>query len=163
NGTDVTTWPMYKRARDGGIGYLAQESSVFRKLSVEQNLLGTMELLGLGGAERRQRCNEPLDQLQLEHLRKANAAQPSGGERRMRRSCVTSDGGGSARGRRSTPTRQYRRPPRPSARGQASQAGIGLSPATPRPVPRRSPFRAARPRKILYPAECYARFPWLAM
>src|SRR2546425_5974618 len=46
-GADVTAWPMYRRARDGGMGYLAQESSVFRKLSVEDNLLGVMEMLGM--------------------------------------------------------------------------------------------------------------------
>ena len=44
-GVDITDWPMYRRARDGGMGYLAQESSVFRKLTVEQNLLGVMEML----------------------------------------------------------------------------------------------------------------------
>ena len=82
NGDDVTNWPMYKRARDGGMGYLAQESSVFRKLSVEQNLLGMMELLGLGPADRRRRCEELLDQFQIEHLRKSKAARLSGGERR---------------------------------------------------------------------------------
>src|SRR3977135_2256767 len=53
---DVTRWPMYRRARDGGMGYLAQESSVFRKLTVEQNLLGVMELLGIEPAQRRARC-----------------------------------------------------------------------------------------------------------
>src|SRR3954462_8775411 len=47
NGIDVTQWPMYRRARDGGMGYLAQESSVFRKLTVEKNLLGMMEMLGV--------------------------------------------------------------------------------------------------------------------
>ena len=47
NDVDVTSWPMYRRARDGGMGYLAQESSVFRKLSVENNLLGVMEMLGM--------------------------------------------------------------------------------------------------------------------
>ena len=47
NGVDVTDWPMYRRARDGGMGYLAQESSVFRKLTVEKNLLGVMEMLGV--------------------------------------------------------------------------------------------------------------------
>ena len=46
-GQDVTRWPMYRRARDGGMGYLAQESSVFRKLTVEQNLTGMMEMLGI--------------------------------------------------------------------------------------------------------------------
>ena len=44
---DVTGWPMYRRAREGGMGYLAQESSVFRKLSVQNNLLGVMEMLGI--------------------------------------------------------------------------------------------------------------------
>ena len=46
DGVDITDWPMYLRARDGGMGYLAQESSVFRKLTVEKNLLGVMEMLG---------------------------------------------------------------------------------------------------------------------
>ena len=55
-GKDVTNWPMYRRARDGGMGYLAQESSVFRKLSVQQNLLGMMELLGVKWRARRARC-----------------------------------------------------------------------------------------------------------
>src|SRR6185369_7907182 len=55
-GTDIANWPMYRRARDGGMGYLAQESSVFRKLSVEQNLLSMMELLKMGRRQRRLRC-----------------------------------------------------------------------------------------------------------
>ncbi|MEM1305619.1 MAG: ATP-binding cassette domain-containing protein, partial [Planctomycetota bacterium] len=46
-GTDVTNWPMYRRARDGGMGYLAQERSDFRSLSVQNNLLGVMEMLGV--------------------------------------------------------------------------------------------------------------------
>ena len=46
-GKDVTNWPMYRRANEGGMGYLAQESSVFRKLSVQKNLLGVMEMLGM--------------------------------------------------------------------------------------------------------------------
>src|SRR5271170_3944 len=49
-GQDVTNWPMFLRARDGGMGYLAQEQSVFRKLSVENNLLAIMEMLGMGRA-----------------------------------------------------------------------------------------------------------------
>ena len=44
-GQNVTNWPMYRRAKEGGMGYLAQESSVFRKLSVEKNLLGVMEIM----------------------------------------------------------------------------------------------------------------------
>ncbi len=52
DGVDVTDWPMYRRAGEGGMGYLAQESSVFRKLSVEKNLLGVMEMLGMDRATR---------------------------------------------------------------------------------------------------------------
>lgn len=79
---DVTNWPMYRRAKDGGMGYLAQESSIFRKLTVEQNLLGMMELLGMGRRERRERCAELLDQFQITKLRKSLASKVSGGERR---------------------------------------------------------------------------------
>src|SRR5690242_12439777 len=61
-GVDVTRWPMYRRARDGHMGYLAQESSVFRKLSVENNLLGIMELMGMDGRTRRRRADELLEQ-----------------------------------------------------------------------------------------------------
>ena len=82
SGQDVTAWPMYRRARDGGMGYLAQESSVFRKLSVQHNLLAMMELLGKSRAERRARCDQLLEQFKITHLRKAKAASLSGGERR---------------------------------------------------------------------------------
>lgn len=82
SGQDVTNWPMYRRARDGGMGYLAQESSVFRKLTVEQNLLGMMEMLGVERAERVRRCDELLEQFQIARLRKALALSLSGGERR---------------------------------------------------------------------------------
>ena len=82
-GVDVTRWPMYRRALEGHMGYLAQESSVFRKLSVEKNLLAVMELLGkLDRKGRRRRCNELLEQLNITHLRKAMAISLSGGERR---------------------------------------------------------------------------------
>jgi lipopolysaccharide export system ATP-binding protein len=81
-GVDVTGWPMYRRAREGGMGYLAQESSVFRKLSVQDNLLGVMELLGVGRKARRQRCDELLQQFDIAHLRKSLAMSLSGGERR---------------------------------------------------------------------------------
>jgi len=81
-GEDVTNWPMYRRARDGGMGYLAQESSVFRKLSVEKNLLGVLELLGVDRKARKQRCNELLEQFDIARLRKAVAMSLSGGERR---------------------------------------------------------------------------------
>ncbi len=79
---DVTDWPMYLRARDGGMGYLAQESSVFRKLTVQQNLLGLMEIIGMRYAERTARCAELLDQFQIEHIRHSRAGNLSGGERR---------------------------------------------------------------------------------
>ena len=82
NGQDVTNWPMYRRARDGGMGYLAQESSVFRKLNVQQNLLGMMELLGMGRRQRRDRCKQLLEQFKITHLRKSKAGSLSGGERR---------------------------------------------------------------------------------
>ena len=82
NGMDVTHWPMYRRARDGGMGYLAQESSVFRKLTVEKNLLGVMELLGFERKARARRCDELLDQFDIRPLRKSLALSLSGGERR---------------------------------------------------------------------------------
>ena len=82
NDLDVTTWPMYRRAREGGMGYLAQESSVFRKLSVENNLLGIMEMLGMDRKTRRARCDELLERFDIARLRKSRAMSLSGGERR---------------------------------------------------------------------------------
>ena len=82
NGIDVTKWPMYRRAKDGGMGYLAQEASVFRKLTVEQNLLAVMELLGMDRRTRKVRCDELLEQFKITHIRKSNAGRLSGGERR---------------------------------------------------------------------------------
>jgi len=92
-GQDVTTWPMYLRARNGGMGYLAQEASVFRKLSVEKNLLGMMEMLGMDRRTRRRRCDELLEQFQITKLRKAMAQSLSGGERRRLEiaRCLVSD------------------------------------------------------------------------
>jgi len=82
-GQDVTNWPMYRRAAEGHMGYLAQESSVFRKLSVEKNLLGVMEMIGgLDRKARRARCNELLEQFNISRLRKNIALSLSGGERR---------------------------------------------------------------------------------
>lgn len=81
-GVDVTDWPMYRRARDGGMGYLAQEASVFRKLSVQNNLLGVMEMLKMSRRERLARCKTLLDQFNIGHLRKSKAMSLSGGERR---------------------------------------------------------------------------------
>jgi lipopolysaccharide export system ATP-binding protein len=81
-GQDVTRWPMYRRAREGGMGYLAQESSVFRKLTVEQNLLAVMELLGMDRPTRLRRCDELLEQFDIAGLRRNLALSLSGGERR---------------------------------------------------------------------------------
>jgi len=81
-GQDVTHWPMHRRAKEGGMGYLAQESSVFRKLTVEENLLGVMELLGFGRKLRLRRCRELLEQFDIVRLAKAKAGGLSGGERR---------------------------------------------------------------------------------
>jgi lipopolysaccharide export system ATP-binding protein len=82
NGLEVTRWPMYRRAREGGMGYLAQESSVFRKLTVEKNLLGVMEMLGMDRKVRLARCDELLEQFDIARLRKSMAISLSGGERR---------------------------------------------------------------------------------
>jgi lipopolysaccharide export system ATP-binding protein len=81
-GIDVTDWPMYRRARDGGMGYLAQEASVFRKLTVRDNLLGVMEMLKISRRDRLARCKTLLDQFDIAHLRKSKAMSLSGGERR---------------------------------------------------------------------------------
>ena len=80
-GTDVTDMPMYKRSRQG-IGYLSQEPSIFRKLTVEQNILAILETLPLSNTERRDRLEQLLDELDIKHLRHSKAYQLSGGERR---------------------------------------------------------------------------------
>jgi lipopolysaccharide export system ATP-binding protein len=81
DGTDITSMPMYKRARRG-IGYLSQEPSIFRKLSVEDNILAILETLDLSGSERRARLETLLDELSIKHLRHSKAFALSGGERR---------------------------------------------------------------------------------
>ncbi len=78
---ELTETPMYKRAR-AGIGYLAQEPSIFRKLTVEDNIMAILETMELPRAERRQRLERLLDELGLKPLRKAKAYSLSGGERR---------------------------------------------------------------------------------
>ncbi len=92
-GLDVTNWPMFKRCRDGGMGYLAQDSSVFQKLTVEQNLLGVMELLRIDSYHRKQRCEELLERFDITHIRKSKAKSLSGGERRRLEiaRCLVSD------------------------------------------------------------------------
>jgi lipopolysaccharide export system ATP-binding protein len=81
NDTDITEDPMYIRARKG-IGYLPQEASIFRGLSVEQNILAILETLDLDGATRRARLRDLLAELSLTPLAKSPAYTLSGGERR---------------------------------------------------------------------------------
>ena len=81
-GRDVTDWPMFRRARDGHMGYLPQEPSVFRKLSVEHNISSLLELLGHDRKSRRERTDELLEEFNITHIRKSKAAGLSGGERR---------------------------------------------------------------------------------
>jgi lipopolysaccharide export system ATP-binding protein len=81
DGEDVTTMPMYRRARRG-VGYLSQEPSIFRKLSVEDNILSILETLPLTAEERKQRLETLLDELSIKHLRHSKAYALSGGERR---------------------------------------------------------------------------------
>lgn len=81
DGEDITSMPMYKRARRG-IGYLSQEPSVFRKLTVEDNILAILETLPISRAERDARLEGLLDELSIKHLRHSKAYALSGGERR---------------------------------------------------------------------------------
>lgn len=81
DGQPLASVPMYKRARSG-IGYLSQEPSVFRKLTVEQNIMAILETLPLSDDERRERLDGLLDELSIKHLRKNKAYSLSGGERR---------------------------------------------------------------------------------
>ncbi len=81
NGIDLTEFPMYLRARHG-LTYLPQEPSVFRKLTVEQNILAVAETLPLTGKQRQEQLEELLNLLGLTHLRKHLAYTLSGGERR---------------------------------------------------------------------------------
>lgn len=77
----MTKMPMYRRARRG-IGYLPQESSVFRKLSVEDNIMSILELQNISRKDRRAKLDSLLDELDISHLRKSKAYTLSGGERR---------------------------------------------------------------------------------
>ncbi len=91
-GEDVTTLPMFRRARLG-MGYLPQEESIFRKLTVEENLLAILETLPLSKVERRARCEELLHQFGIERIAKNRALTLSGGEKRrltIARSLITS-------------------------------------------------------------------------
>jgi lipopolysaccharide export system ATP-binding protein len=78
---DITHLPMYQRARRG-ISYLPQEASVFRKLTVEENLMAILETLSISGRERRETLERLLDQLGLDKVRRSRGYMLSGGERR---------------------------------------------------------------------------------
>lgn len=79
--TEITTDPMYKRAQKG-IGYLAQEASVFRKLSVEDNIMGVLQMTKLSKAEQKLKLESLLDEFGLQHIRENRGDLLSGGERR---------------------------------------------------------------------------------
>ena len=80
--TDITRLPMYLRARNFGISYLPQEPSVFRKLTVEENILAVLETQPGGWEQRRTRMEKLIEQLNLGHVRKTHGYALSGGERR---------------------------------------------------------------------------------
>ena len=91
DGEDVTRFPMYRRARMG-MGYLPQEESIFRKMTVEENIMAILETQPLNRSERRLRCEELLHQFGIEHVAKQVALTLSGGEKRrltIARSLVT--------------------------------------------------------------------------
>ncbi|GAJ08394.1 unnamed protein product [marine sediment metagenome] len=81
NSKEITRIPMFQRARMG-LGYLAQEPSIFRKLTVEENLLLILESLGVKRDERRERCYSLLKELEIDHLADYKGYMLSGGERR---------------------------------------------------------------------------------
>lgn len=78
---DITKDPMYKRSQKG-IGYLAQEASVFRKLSVEDNIMGVLQMTKLSKAEQKDKLEDLLNEFSLQHIRKSRGDLLSGGERR---------------------------------------------------------------------------------
>jgi lipopolysaccharide export system ATP-binding protein len=91
DGQDVTRLPMFRRAR-AGMGYLPQEESIFRKLTVEQNIMAILETTSLTKSQRKSRCEELLNQFGIEHIAKNTALTLSGGEKRrltIARSLVT--------------------------------------------------------------------------
>jgi lipopolysaccharide export system ATP-binding protein len=91
---DITPLPMYARARKG-IGYLPQEASIFRKMSVEENLMAVLELMPMSRKERKARTDELLEEFNITHIRKSLGYMLSGGERRrceIARSLATNPG-----------------------------------------------------------------------
>src|SRR5256885_4404493 len=81
NDQNISNLPMYKRARMG-IGYLPQEASVFRKLSVEDNITAVLEMTGMSRSEQKTKLETLLNEFRLQHVRKSNGDVLSGGERR---------------------------------------------------------------------------------
>jgi lipopolysaccharide export system ATP-binding protein len=81
NGEDITPFPMYKRAQKG-IGYLAQEKSIFRKLTVEENILSVLQLTNLSKTEQKNKTEELLEEFGLKNIRKSRGDLLSGGETR---------------------------------------------------------------------------------
>ena len=81
DGEDITPFPMYKRAQKG-IGYLAQEKSIFRKLTVEENILSVLQLTNLSKKEQKDKTEQLLEEFGLENIRKNRGDLLSGGERR---------------------------------------------------------------------------------
>ncbi|MEC8536140.1 MAG: LPS export ABC transporter ATP-binding protein [Bacteroidota bacterium] len=81
DGQDITNYPMYKRAQSG-IGYLAQEASVFRKLSIEDNILSVLQMTKLSKKEQHQKVESLIEEFGLGHIRKNRGDLLSGGERR---------------------------------------------------------------------------------
>ncbi len=81
DGLDITSEPMYKRAQRG-IGYLSQEASVFRQMTIEDNILSVMQFTKLSKSEQNQKLENLLEEFGLQHIRKSKGIQLSGGERR---------------------------------------------------------------------------------
>ncbi len=81
NDEEITPLPMYARARKG-IGYLAQEPSIFRKMTVEENLLAVLEMMPFSKQERKERAEQLMEELTITHIRKSKGYMLSGGERR---------------------------------------------------------------------------------
>jgi lipopolysaccharide export system ATP-binding protein len=92
NSEDITDYPMYKRAQKG-IGYLAQEASVFRKLSVEDNIMSVLQFTGLSKKEQKMKLESLIEEFNIGHVRKNRGDLLSGGERRRTEiaRCLASD------------------------------------------------------------------------
>ena len=88
DGVDITNTPMYLRAREHGISYLPQEPSVFRKLSVEENILAVLETQHMPFEQRRRRTENLISQLNLGHVRKTRGYALSGGRAQARGDCT---------------------------------------------------------------------------